>query len=921
MKTLISTRRMLLCATVLSSIVGINSAAQAQTWNDISGSSVKFSVKDEGLQAQIPTIRKSRLVRVEDAALRSVLNQAPDEQFGTSQTYIDLPLPHGEMRRYAVQYSPIMAPALAKKFPSIQTYRVTDVNDPDNTGRLDITPSGFHAVLSFGDDTVFIDPVGAQGEYQSYFKSDYTAERSGHNHAPFTCGSHAKQAHDNHQKRNQNYTPFAQREQKFSFGSNLRTYRLAVAATGEFSQFHGGTTEGAMSAIITGINRVNQVYERDVAVRLQLVDNNSDVIFLDAASDPFTDDDADALIEEVTAEINEKIGSANYDIGHVFSTGGGGLASFGVVCGDQKAEGVTGSSQPVNDPFFIDFVAHEFGHQFAAAHTFNGLAESCTGNRAADSAYEPGSGSTIMAYASLCGEEDIQPLADAYFHARSIEQISEFVANSARGGSCGATISLNNRIPVPDAGSDGQIPQSTPFILAGSATDADAGDTLSYAWEQYDLGAATRTQAQNVDDGTRPLFRSFPPKSAPTRTFPQPSDVLTGTSTFGETLPTTDRELNFRFTVRDSKGGVAADDMKLTVNAAAGPFTVTAPDTASWQGGTRQTITWDVANTTAAPISCSAVDVDLSDDGGQTFSIVVASGTANDGSETITVPNIDTTTGRLRIKCASQPFFAVNTGTISVAASTNPPPNQAPVAVADSFTVNQDSGVTNFAVLLNDSDADGDTLTVSAISDISNGGTVANAGGEITYRPASEFSGTETFNYTVSDGNGGTASAQVTVTVTPAPPPNSAPVANNDSFTVDQDSGATRFSVLNNDTDADGDTLSIATVGTPSNGGTATVDGTAVSYQPANGYSGTETISYSVSDGTATSNTATITVTVTAAPAPPPPPPPPPVTTTSSSGGGGGSFGLFMLLLLGAARKIKALRLNRGRNDEQGMSS
>lgn len=898
-------RRNLLSATILSLAVGLSSPAGAEIWQDVSDDSGAKHAKSRSMRAQTGALNKARRLNLNMPELVFTLNQAPGEHFGVSNTQIELPLPNGELRRYTLYHSPIMAKGLADQHPDIQTYSIVDSLNPENTGRLDLTPKGFHGIISHGGDTVYIDPIGTSGQYQSYFKSDFAAERARQNKSPMLC-----MAKDKETSGAKNLTSFSNTKEKFSFGTNLRTYRLAMAATGEFSQFHGGTKESTLAAIVTGINRVNQVFERDAAIKLELVANTSDVIYTDAATDPFTDDDADALINEVGPEIDAKIGAANYDIGHVFSTGGGGLAGFGVVCGNSKAEGVTGSPQPINDPFFIDFVAHEIGHQFSANHTFNSNLSSCEGNREASAAYEPGSGSTIMGYASLCEEEDIQTQADAYFHTHSLTQMSEFVSDTTLGGSCGVSTSLSNAAPVPNAGPDGHIPKSTPFILTGSATDANSADSLSYVWEQYDLGTETTGRAENVDDGSRPLFRSFPPKSSPSRTFPQPGDVLSGTSSFGEVLPTTDRDLNFRLTVRDGKGGVAAENMKLTVSSAAGPFIVTAPAAASWTGNSTQAITWDVANTTAAPISCDAVDITLSEDGGRTFETIIVSATPNDGSQSVTVPNVTTTTGRIRVKCSSQPFFAVNSGTISISGSTTPAPNAAPMANADIFTVAQDSSSTNLSVLVNDTDDDNDTLTVSGISAVSNGGTVSATGGQVSYQPAGGFSGTETFTYTVSDGNGGTDSAQVSVTVTPQTPANTAPVANDDSFTVDEDSSATNLAVLANDTDVDGDILSIAAISNISNGGTATINGISINYQAAAGFNGVETLTYTVSDGTDTSAAASVTITVIEAPTTPTPPPPAPIQT-SSGGGGGGSFGLFMLLLLSAARKLKTIRIRR----------
>lgn len=899
-------RRYLLSATTLALTVGLSGQASADIWQDLASKTTAAQAKSTALPAQPKSIHSARRLRLNVEELKHKLNQAPGEHFGASNTLIELPIPSGEMRLFTLYHSPIMEKSLSDANPNIQTYRIVDALNPADSGRLDLTPEGFHGIFSHAGDTVYIDPVGKKGQYQSYFRSNYMSEMGDQNRTQNSC---QVKGNNNQPSHSQKQTPIPQTQSKFSFGTDLRTYRIAIAATGEFSQFHGGTKESTLAAMVTGLNRVNQVYERDLAIKLELV-ANTDVIYLDGATDPFSDNDADELIFEVGTDLNAKIGAANYDIGHVFSTGGGGLAGFGVVCGEDKAEGVTGSDQPINDPFFIDFVAHEIGHQFSGNHTFNGTTNSCEGNGEPTAAYEPGSGSTIMGYASLCDEEDIQPQSDDYFHTHSLTQISEFIANTSTGGSCGVSSSLSNTAPISIPGPDGHIPKSTPFILTGDATDADAGDTLSYTWEQYDLGPTTSSRAGLVDDGSRPIFRSFPPKASKSRTFPQISDILTGTTTFGEVLPTTNRDMNFRLTVRDGKGGVAAEVRKLTVNNAAGPFVVTAPAAATWTGGGAETVTWDVANTTAAPISCANVEITLSTDAGQTFGTTLLASTPNDGSQTITVPDIDTTTGRLRIKCATQPFFAVNSAAIAISSNGTGSSNSAPVANADAFTVGADSASTNFAVLGNDTDADSDILTITGISAISSGGTVTVDGTQVSYQPAAGFSGTETFTYTISDGNSGTASAQVTVTVNATAPTNTAPVANDDNFTVDQDDSAMNFDVLNNDTDAENDTLTISSISNISNGGTVTISGDVINYLSADGFSGSETFTYVITDGTDTSNSATVTVDVIAA-AVTPPPAPTPTPPSSGGGGGGGSFGIFMLLILGAARKLKAIRRRR----------
>ncbi|MBI5101158.1 MAG: zinc-dependent metalloprotease, partial [Nitrospirae bacterium] len=464
-----------------------------------------------------------------------------------------------------------------------------------------------------------------------------------------------------------------------SSGTQLRTYRLAVAATGEYTAYFGGTVPLGLAAVVSAVNRVTGIYEAEVAVRLQLVENNNLIVYTNQFTDPYTDSDCNPnecgiiMLGQNQTNLDSVIGNDNYDIGHVFSTGGGGVAYLRVPCvTGLKARGVTGSSIPTGDVFWVDYVAHEMGHQFGANHTFNSETGSCNGNGEPSTAYEPGSGSTIMAYAGICGPDDLQSNSDAYFHTVSFDEILDYITWD-EGSTCGTVANSGNIPPVANAGSGGlTIPANTPFTLTGSAIDSN-GDPLTYCWEEFDLIDPTGV----IDGGppgdptNPPFFRSWPATSSPSRTFPRLSELLNNTTVLGEVLPDTSRALNFRLTVRDNRsggGGVDYDSMTFNVTSLAGPFQVTAPNTAvSWAGNSSQTVTWNVANTgSGTTVNCANVGILLSTDGGYTFPTTLAPSTPNDGSQSVTVPNVSTATARIKVYCTGNIFFDISNSNFTI---------------------------------------------------------------------------------------------------------------------------------------------------------------------------------------------------------------------------------------------------------------
>lgn len=603
--------------------------------------------------------KKFRSIFLDVNGLKQFLNTVPLEfsaDAASRKSILALPMPYGGFANFSIVESPMQEPGLAAKFPDIKTYSGQGIDDKTATIKLDWTGFGFHAqILSPLSGAIYIDPYsrGNVENYMSYFKKDL---KPSNNYEEVGLEG----ATDASFNTNQTTSGYC--------FSQLRSYRFAVACTGEYAAAVGGSTPSLLhSAIVTTVNRVNGVYEQEVAVRLILVSNNNLNEYLNASTDPFTgNNNANVLINESHSVITSNIGTANFDIGHTFSTGGGGLAGLGVVCNSgNKGRGITGSSNPTGDGYDIDFVAHEVGHQFGGNHTFNSTTGSCGGgNRSASSAVEPGSGITIMGYAGICGSNDLEPHSIANFHTKSQEQIGTY-AFSGFGSTCGTLIATNNTAPVVNAGSDYVIPANTPFMLTGSAVDAE-GDVMTYSWEQYDLGTAG-----NWNSGNNPLFRSFVPKVTPTRFFPKLQDILDGTTTIGEMLPPSARTMNFRLTTRDNRSGAAAicsDEMIVTVVNSSG-FNITSQNTiTSWtaNGTNTATVSWNVAGTNTGAINTPNVTILFSADGGQTFPYTIVTSTPNDGSEDIIIPSVKTTNGRIMVKGAGNIFFDINGAAISI---------------------------------------------------------------------------------------------------------------------------------------------------------------------------------------------------------------------------------------------------------------
>lgn len=645
--------------------------AQTSYWTPIANTSL---APELFVKHYKPAIFQSFILN--EAALRVQVANAPME--GTihpkaSPVTITVPNAQGVLETYKVVESPVMEQALADNYPMIKTYLAVGIDHPGSMMRFDLSQIGFHAsILSPDRKTIYINTVDQPNGICVVFDRDGMPQIGS-----FECSTE---------------------EVKIAAGSanpiiqsaddgQRRTYRLAVTVNGEFSQacLDGTETNDAqrkakvMAVLTTDLNRANGIYDKDFGIRMNYAAGMEAVIYLDPTTDPFgasTGGWNTACRNTLTS-----FGSGNFDIGHMIgkTTAGnenGNAGCIGCVCGNGssnstfKGSGFTAHTAVQGDPLVVDYWTHEMGHQFGANHTFTFNVEGTGAN------LEPGSGSTIMGYAGITGSTDVQSHSDDYFHAKSIDQITLAIKGSTP-SFCAVSTNTGNATPVANAGADYTIPKGTPFLLTGSATDANAGDILSYCWEQYDVYGGGSNTMPAATSTSGPVFRSTIYSTSPSRTVPAIASILSGANgSTWEVLPTVARQLNFRLTVRDNSalgGANQYDDMKVTVDGSSGPFQVTAPNSlVSWKVGEFQTITWDVAGSNTGAVNCANVTIELSTDGGNTFPVTIAASTPNDGSQEIIVPNNITSNARIRVRGVGNIFFDISNNNFTIqAASTS----------------------------------------------------------------------------------------------------------------------------------------------------------------------------------------------------------------------------------------------------------
>ncbi|HHQ4542021.1 TPA: reprolysin-like metallopeptidase [Aeromonas veronii] len=639
-------------------------------------------------------------------------------------TLITLPLPNGEMVQFEVQPSSVLPPALAAKYPGIMTFKGHEVGNEKNTGSFDISPRGFNGMFMHAGEQVFID-VQRNGIYAVYYKKNAVYSRGEfesekHNEALEDAGKSSKREKRAIDER------FLDAE-VYNNGNAIRVYKIAISATSGYTAYHG-SKENAIISIATLLSRVNDTYERDLGVKFELAEGNEHLIYDVTSKDPFFNgynpDKNAGLLKSHDGYINENVQRAayqvgllkNFDIGHVLTTADRKSVAMGKLCADfdtgitgvsfkgrnLRSNGMSSNLNPIADAVFVNTFSHELGHMFGAGHTFNAHAD----GRNAPTAWEPGSGSSIMGYAGLFGSQDVHSRSEGHFHSKSIEQMLDHIKEREKNAAdrCGQIAARDNQAPsveVHPASQSRVIPANTAFMLSGSGVDND-NDPLTFTWEQVDLGDATFTASQ-LRAGLQangPVYRYIAPTTSPVRHFPSLATQLKGEAEKGDVWVNVPRTLNFRLVARDGKGGGAYEETSVeVVDTGSQTFKIEPASDQRILVGSPTTVNWQVAGTDRHPVNCQRVDISYSNDEGKSWQPLV-NGVSNNGAHEVTIPANAGSAVRLKLACSDNIFYAITPKLATKSSDTPAPQPESPAPQPESNGGGGGGGSTGLFALL-----------------------------------------------------------------------------------------------------------------------------------------------------------------------------------------------------------------------------
>ncbi len=612
---------------------------------------------------KVANLKTYQLFQLNESLFLEAINPAfaPSRQTNSS---ITIPLPIHTFSSIDLVASPIIAEKLNTKYPTIKSFIVQAQQNKTLHGRFSWTHQGLYGHFVTDAASFFIEHANIEGQdavYLLYQASDLIDK----NNQQLICGNHALKTI----QPTNNQVPI-----DTNLNTALKTFRIAITATEQFTNATGGTIESALSSIVNSLTSLNVIYERDAGVRFLLHENNDQLIFTDSMPSPFDDPGgAFEILTSNTALLDSLIGADTYDLGHVFSaecTGGvSGVAFLASVCSEEnKARGVS----CIFDESIPDFrrtLYHEIGHQLGANHTWSNCGQPVNeSQRNAATAVEPGSGSTVMSYGGVCGPFNVVGIPQDNLHGISIQEINSALASDTIG--CFQQIPTENTPPIVSVKASGfAIPIATPFELTATASDAE-NTALTYSWEQFDTGAVSEI---GFPIENAPSFITFKPSRVATRVFPRITNIILNKMVSGEVLPDTTRQLTFGVTVRDNQEGggrTAFAEVAFSATAKAGPFLVLQPDSANieYEMGDSILVQWDVANTTAAPVNCANVDIYLSFNNGQDFPELLAANIPNNGATMVALPDTTTNRARIKVKCSDNVFFDMSNNRFKIVA-------------------------------------------------------------------------------------------------------------------------------------------------------------------------------------------------------------------------------------------------------------
>ena len=618
-----------------------NGSAQSQLWH-----SKELHTLDIATMKQIQHLPSRALLfqaAIDD--IRFTLRQAAD---GASKQTISLPMPDGTFIEFRLTESSVMQAGIQRNHPEIMTYSAQSTNNPEIYGRIGVHGAGFFGLVSYGGKEVIIQQISPNLDLYFIYnvEDDVDAQLL---LKTSLCGTEMPITVLN-----------GENLQSRSSEKRMRHFRVAIATTSTFSADVGGTQTAVLNKIVEVLNGVNLRYNKDMGMHFDLIDKDTILFNLSKDSDYFKNTtNGGGLLAQNQSFLRSKLNNNEYDFSQVWTTSCtdvGGVVSGRACDNSGKARGV--SCGPRNVAYFLTTAKHEMGHQFSASHTFNRCGEST--QFASGGAYEPGSGSTIMAYPGACGTDNIAGDASDYFHVISIIQMTNFITNVEP--DCGTYSDEINHTPDPILllpNSLLTIPKSTPYELIGRATDPD-NDNLVYNWEEFDVG---NNEPLGTNEETGPLNRSYlPQKKDSLRLVPKFENILSGNIDIADRLPIVTRDMNWKFNTRDQNikaGSTISLDYKFKVTGDAGPFKFTFPDASTdtiLRMGQYVELVWDVANTDRDPVNADKVDILVTRSTLYNFTDTLVKGTPNDGREYVMIP-YDGAKLRFKIKASNSIFL------------------------------------------------------------------------------------------------------------------------------------------------------------------------------------------------------------------------------------------------------------------------